>query len=111
MSRSRRRRRRDSLSHAEPLEARAYFAISFGTPTNYAIGGEPVTPPAVADFNGDGKPDLATAHTTEGENSLSVLLNNGSGAFPTHTEIDSGQRPFQVISVDVNHDGKTDLVN
>jgi hypothetical protein len=102
---------RRSRARAEQLESRAYFAITFAGPTDYAVDGAPLTDPAVADFNGDGKPDLATAHTGQDENTLSVLLNGGGGNFPAHTEIATGLRPYQVISADVNNDGKNDLVN
>jgi VCBS repeat-containing protein len=46
---------------------------SFGGPTNFAAGDGP-TSVAVADFNGDGKPDLAAANVRGGN--VSVLLNS-----------------------------------
>jgi len=38
---------------------------------------------AIADLNGDGRPDLATANY--GSNTASVLLGNGAGSFGVKT--------------------------
>ena len=46
---------------------------------DYATGVEPRTSVAAGDLNGDGKPDLAVANL--GNNTVSVLLNNGNGTF------------------------------
>ena len=59
------------------------------------------------DFNGDGKPDLATAN--EGT-SMSVLLGNGGGSFQSPTVYAAGNAPYSIAQGDFNHDGKTDLV-
>src|SRR5437016_4323424 len=44
---------------------------------------------ATADFNGDGKPDLALA--TPETNGVSVLLNDGTGTFSKATHYAAGQ--------------------
>jgi hypothetical protein len=49
----------------------------------YSTGGTLPIGIAVADFNGDGRPDIATSNQTS--NNVSILLNNGTGAFPTAT--------------------------
>ena len=62
---------------------------------------------AVADFNGDGRPDLVM--TTHGSGIVSVLLGNGDGTFqqPERTYTVGGA----VAAVaDVNGDGRPDLV-
>jgi hypothetical protein len=46
--------------------------------TNYDVGKGPVSV-AIADFNGDGKPDLAVANQTDG--TISILEGNGDGTF------------------------------
>jgi hypothetical protein len=59
----------------------------------------------VADFNGDGKPDLAMG-TDAG---VSILLGNGDGTFQPHVDYDTAVRVFGVTSGDFNGDGKLDL--
>jgi len=59
------------------------------------------------DMNGDGKPDLAV--TNYGSTSLSVFLNNGSGAFNPKVDYTTGTNPIGVDSADFNGDGRPDL--
>jgi FG-GAP-like repeat len=61
---------------------------------------------AVADFNRDGKPDLAVAAQSR---KLSVLLGNGDGTFGTKTDLNAGPNPSFVAVGDLNRDGKPDL--
>ena len=63
----------------------------------------------VADFNGDGTMDLATANETDG--TVSVLTNNGNGNFTTATTIiaDTPNKTVSVVAGDFNGDGKMDL--
>lgn len=72
---------------------------------------------AVADVNGDGKPDLLAANAcswTDGpcaHGLLGVLLGNGNGSFQTAVTYDAGGSTSQAIAVaDFNHDGKLDVV-
>jgi hypothetical protein len=62
-----------------------------------------VTDVLVADFNGDGKPDLAVA-----AGSLLVMLGNGDGTFKAG--INTGARANLMAVGDFNGDGKPDLV-
>src|SRR5688572_17682948 len=69
------------------------------------------TEPAIiisADFNGDGKLDLATANRAS--NDVSVLLGNGLGSFSTATSFAVGTGPISINSADFNADGKMDMV-
>jgi hypothetical protein len=70
--------------------------------TNYpaASGGGVVIS---ADFNGDGKPDLATTY-----NPISVLLGNGDGTFQPAINTTTNAGGF--TAGDLNGDGKADLV-
>jgi hypothetical protein len=61
-----------------------------------------------ADVNGDGKVDLITANS--GNNTLTVLTNNGSGGFALTSTYNVGSYPNWVTATDVNGDGKMDLV-
>ncbi len=61
---------------------------------------------AIGDFNGDGKPDFATANSAD--NTASVLLNNGSGGFTAST-VAVGLHPVYLVAADFNGDGLQDL--
>lgn len=63
---------------------------------------------AVADFNLDGKPDIAVIHAE----TLSILFNQGAGNFGSQhdTALGSGSISVQAAAADFNNDGKIDLV-
>ena len=66
---------------------------------------------AAADFNNDGKPDLAVTRPFDG--SVSILLNDGTGGFPAAGTTQSyfvGGQPSVVKTGDFNDDNKVDLV-
>jgi VCBS repeat protein/ASPM-SPD-2-Hydin domain-containing protein/HYDIN/CFA65/VesB family protein len=60
-----------------------------------------------ADFNGDRKPDLATANLNS--NTVSIKLGNGDGTFGPPVSFGTGVGPIWVASGDFNADGKLDL--
>jgi FG-GAP-like repeat/Bacterial Ig-like domain (group 3)/FG-GAP repeat len=63
---------------------------------------------AVADFNGDGIPDLAVANSNS--SSLTILLGNGDGTFTaTASGPQTGSGPSSLAVGDYNSDGKIDL--
>jgi hypothetical protein len=63
---------------------------------------------AVADFNGDAKPDVAVADRAGGR--ISVALGNGAGAFaPVALSPFAALGPASIAPGDFNGDGKTDL--
>src|SRR6266511_2449891 len=62
---------------------------------------------AIADFNGDGKLDLAVANTDT--DNVSVLLGNGNGTFSSAQNFAAGDGPQSVAIGDFNGDGKRDL--
>ncbi len=93
---------------------------TFQDALTYSSGGEAANaygPAAVADVNGDGKPDIIVANynycgsscTTDG--SVGVLLGNGDGTFQPVMTYDSGGIGATSAAVtDVNGDGKPDVV-
>ena len=91
---------------------------TFQTPVAYATGCTTGTGPcnglAVGDLNGDGKPDLALEANETTGGGISILLNNGSGAFGTATYYPVGiGGVFAAGGIaigDVNGDKKPDVV-
>ena len=63
---------------------------TFQTAQSFAAGTSLVAV-AVADLNGDGKPDLVTANSST--NDVSVLLGNGNGTFQTAQRFAAGTSP------------------
>lgn len=59
-----------------------------------------------ADFNGDGKPDLAAV----GASGIAILLGNGDGTFQTATFISTVTSESVLFTADLNGDGKPDLI-
>jgi hypothetical protein len=82
---------------------------SFGTIKNIALSGTPVpTPQTVisADFNKDGKMDLALAYSNA---NAAILIGNGTGGFASPTLISIGQGTNSLFSADFNGDSYPDL--
>lgn len=65
---------------------------------------------AIADFNGDSKPDVAvTVSRPQGQSVITVLLNNGAGVFitPMHSNLGT-DNASHIVAGDFNSDGKQD---
>jgi hypothetical protein len=62
---------------------------------------------AVADFNGDGKADMAV--TNFASSTLTILLGNGDGTFTPAASQATGDVPSSIAVADFNGDGKADL--
>jgi Bacterial Ig-like domain (group 3)/FG-GAP-like repeat len=90
---------------------------SFQPVVNYYSGGGQTYGVAIADLNGDGKPDLLVANTSVGkgsggnDNTLGVLLGKGDGTFRHAISYATGAiGAFSVVVADVNGDGKADAL-
>src|SRR5438067_7362561 len=77
--------------------------------SEYAVGSGPYSV-AAGDLNGDGRLDLVVANSLA--NTVSVLLGNGDGTFQSARSFDAGlgSGPIWVLIVDVNGDGKRDIL-
>jgi hypothetical protein len=87
-------------------------AITFSS-SNIAAGSAP-TAVALADFNGDGKVDIAVTDYGNPSNAddggVSILLGNGDGSFQAAIPTPAGKNPINIAAGDFDHDGKLDLV-
>jgi hypothetical protein len=86
-------------------DGRGGFTEAFGSPLSVANGPAAV---AVADLNGDQRPDILISHTS---GLLTLLLNEGGAGFSTPvTAYDLGTQAFAPIVVDINRDRNPDIV-
>jgi hypothetical protein len=89
---------------------------TFKTAVTYGTGGYDATAVAVADVNGDGKPDVVVSNilacgTCNYDGIVGVLLGNGDGTFQAAVPYGTGgESALGVAVADVNMDGKLDLL-
>jgi hypothetical protein len=88
---------------------------TFGTKTDFGTGLYPGSP-AIADLNGDGRPDLVVANFGDhgpgngGGNTVSVLLGNGDGTFGTKIDYQTPQALNAVVLANLYGEPPTDMV-
>jgi hypothetical protein len=90
---------------------------TFQTATTYQTGAEPSSI-VVADFNGDGKQDVAVTNPACilpnfglcGGSTISMLWGNGDGTFRKRLDYHVGPAPLALAAGDLNGDSKPDLV-
>ena len=63
-----------------------------------------------ADFNGDGKLDIAAVNNATTPGQVAILLGNGDGTFQAPVEYSVGTSPTSIAVGDFNQDGIPDLV-
>ncbi|MBN8569251.1 MAG: T9SS type A sorting domain-containing protein [Ignavibacteria bacterium] len=86
-------------------------APSFGTKTDLTVNSYPEFV-CSADFNGDGKPDIANTNLLS--NNICIFLNTvtpgaSSPSFSSKTDFTTGTSPISIKAADFNGDGKPDL--
>lgn len=90
---------------------------TFGTQSTVSLGSYTGNATAVADFNGDGFPDLVVAATgATGSNAVLLVFPGNGTDFDAAQTIPIGSNsaaelsPMDVVARDMNHDGRMDLV-
>jgi len=82
---------------------------TFATTPAHTYAAQPtVTAVAVADFNGDGKPDIAASST--GSDEVEIFTGNGDGSFNPPVVFAAGQAIQGIGVADFNRDTKPDIV-
>ena len=81
---------------------------TFQKQTTYKAGNNPIDI-AMADFNGDGKLDLAVIRISPSQ-TMAILLGNGDGTFQPQMKIPGLAIPHRIVVGDLNGDGIPDLV-
>ena len=95
------------------LISNGQVAVGNGDGTFTQQAALPYSPIGVADFNGDGFPDLLVLYSPDKENSQTgVLTGNGDGTFnSTLVNVPTtGYIPSPVLIADMNNDGRQDIV-
>ncbi len=93
--------------------AQVITGTSFIAKTDFATGTSPIYV-AVADFDTDGKPDIATVN--QYSNSVSVFRNTStsgiinSSSFSPRIDFTTGSAPVNIAASDIDGDGKQDIV-
>lgn len=85
----------------------------FSMPVDHPVGGD-ARSIVSADFNADGKADVAVSRVNpqapSGAGSVAVLMGNGDGSFAAAVPYTVGIRPQDLVVADINGDAKLDLV-
>jgi len=87
---------------------------TFAAARNLSVAGEPTSIQA-ADFNRDGRLDLAVATAAldpggNGDGLISVLLGNGDGTFQPRLDAHAAAGIDSIVVADLDHDGNPDIV-
>jgi hypothetical protein len=90
-------------------DGRGTFTAAPGSPFAARSGGKPHNHNLIiADWNGDGHPDVASANIEMRD--ISIFLGDGKGALRPHGFVATGIANYELGVIDANGDGKLDLV-
>lgn len=78
----------------------------FAPPVIHPVGDNPFSI-CVGDFNDDSIPDLVVANCYS--HTVSIILNDGQGAFSDTSDFPAGQYPFSIVTADIDGDNDLDL--
>ncbi len=87
---------------------------SFAAKVDYSAGSNPFDI-AVADFDGDGKADIAVTNSATGSSTVSVLRNAssvgsfGTSSFASAVTFATGSVPVKIFAIDFDGDGRVDM--
>jgi hypothetical protein len=94
-------------------EGGAITTSSFSSPINLNVGGEP-NALAVADFDGDARPDIVVANYNSSSVSLFKNISIGgalsAASFQSKVDFIVGDSPYDVKVVDIDGDGKPEII-
>jgi hypothetical protein len=96
---------RPFLERLEDRTVLSLFAPAAGSP--FSTSGSAPSDAAAADFNGDGKMDLAVTNSTSG--TVTVFLRSGNSFTQSASFSSGGSMPLGIVAADFNGDGKMDL--
>lgn len=88
-------------------------AMKFTAPDNALTGLDYIAREISADFDGDGRADLATAtnNSLVAGRGIRIRLAQNGGSWTSAPLVDSGEASYSIASGDFNHDDKVDLVS
>ena len=97
-----------AIATSRPASSATCPASSLFQPQSFVTTGQFSVSVANGDFNSDGVKDLAVSNLND--NTVSILLGTGGGAFAPQVTYPAGSQPRGVAAADVNGDGILDLV-
>jgi hypothetical protein len=90
----------DGKAGFQPAEGSPFIAHPGDSPHTHGI--------VVADVDGNGTPDIATANNEDGQ--IGLLLGDGRGGFTRGEPRSCGKGPYPIAAADLGADGRADVI-